>query len=99
MRDDSLPTTSVRVTCAFRVRSDTRELLLRIPGREPAEADFERLQGRLRIRGTGAARLAGEWPVHYVAFDLLCWEGTDTTRWAYRRRRAALEELFPGAPN
>ncbi|WP_217243198.1 hypothetical protein [Streptomyces sp. AC555_RSS877] len=28
------------------------------------------------------------------AFDLLRLEGTDTTQWPYRRRRAALEDLF-----
>lgn len=55
---------------------------------------FERLQGRLQRRGAGAARLAEQWPAHYVAFDLLRLEGTDTTTWPYRRRRAALEQLF-----
>ncbi|MGW0412839.1 ATP-dependent DNA ligase [Streptomyces collinus] len=29
-----------------------------------------------------------------LAFDLLRLSGTDTTRWTYRRRRAALENLF-----
>lgn len=55
---------------------------------------FERLQGRLQRRSAGAARLAAEWPAHFVAFDLLRLAGTDTTRWSYRRRRAALEGLF-----
>ncbi|MFF8431095.1 ATP-dependent DNA ligase [Streptomyces sp. NPDC016566] len=55
---------------------------------------FERLQGRLQRRGVGAARLAEQWPAHFVAFDLLRLSGADTTRWAYRRRRAALEALF-----
>ncbi|MFF4845562.1 ATP-dependent DNA ligase [Streptomyces collinus] len=55
---------------------------------------FERLQGRLQRRGAGALRLAGQWPAHFVAFDLLRLSGTDTTRWIYRRRRAALEALF-----
>ncbi|WP_238431939.1 ATP-dependent DNA ligase [Streptomyces cavernae] len=54
---------------------------------------FERLQGRLQRRA-GAARLAEQWPAHFVAFDLLRVEGTDTTRWPYRRRRARLETLF-----
>ncbi|MFF5022634.1 hypothetical protein ACFY2J_00030 [Streptomyces collinus] len=31
-----------------------------------------------------------------VVFDLLQLSGTDTTRWVYRRRRAALEALFAG---
>ncbi|MFI2764882.1 ATP-dependent DNA ligase [Streptomyces echinatus] len=55
---------------------------------------FERLQGRLQRRGVGAARLAAEWPAHFVAFDLLHLAGTDTTGWPYRRRRVALERLF-----
>jgi len=55
---------------------------------------FERLQNRLQRRGVGAARAAGEWPVHFVAFDLLRLSGTDTTGWPYRRRRAALESVF-----
>ncbi|SNX88783.1 ATP-dependent DNA ligase [Streptomyces sp. TLI_55] len=55
---------------------------------------FEQLQNRLRRRGAGAARAAEEWPAHFVAFDLLRLSGTDTTRWPYRRRRAALESVF-----
>jgi ATP-dependent DNA ligase len=55
---------------------------------------FERPQGRLARRGASAARAAGEWPAHFVAFDLLRLSGTDTTTWPYRRRRAALESLF-----
>jgi ATP-dependent DNA ligase len=41
----------------------------------------ERLQGRLQGRGAGAARLAEQWPAHYVAFDLLRLKGTDTRTW------------------
>ncbi|MCL7429788.1 ATP-dependent DNA ligase [Streptomyces sp. YS415] len=55
---------------------------------------FERLQNRLARRGAAAARAAAEWPAHFVAFDLLRLSGTDTTRWPYRRRRAALESVF-----
>ncbi|MDX2591416.1 ATP-dependent DNA ligase [Streptomyces sp. WI03-4A] len=55
---------------------------------------FERLQGRLQRRGAGALRRAEQWPVHFVAFDLLRLSGTDTPRRTYRRRRAALEALF-----
>jgi ATP-dependent DNA ligase len=54
---------------------------------------FEQLQNRLQRRGAGAARAAGEWPAHFVAFDLLRLSGTDTTSWPYRRRRAALESV------
>ncbi|MFH9820222.1 hypothetical protein [Streptomyces sp. NPDC017230] len=60
---------------------------------------FERLQGRLQRRGAGAARLAAEYPAHFVAFDLLRLAGTDTTGWTYRRRRAALEgPVLPKLP-
>ncbi|MGW4599234.1 ATP-dependent DNA ligase [Streptomyces sp. NPDC004457] len=55
---------------------------------------FEQLQNRLARRGAGAARAAGEWPAHFVAFDLLRLSGTDTIGWPYRRRRAALESVF-----
>ncbi|KOG61021.1 ATP-dependent DNA ligase [Streptomyces antibioticus] len=55
---------------------------------------FEQLQNRLARRGAGAARAAGEWPAHFVAFDLLRLSGTDTTGWPYRRRRATLESVF-----
>ncbi|MFJ8752013.1 ATP-dependent DNA ligase [Streptomyces sp. NPDC102441] len=61
---------------------------------ESGRLAFERLQGRLHRRGAGAARLAAQWPAHFVAFDLLRLTGTDTTRWPYRRRRAALMDLF-----
>ncbi|WP_308368919.1 hypothetical protein [Streptomyces sp. ISL-36] len=57
---------------------------------------FERLQDRLARRGASAARAAGEWPAHFVPFDLRRLSGTDTTPWPYRRRRAALESVFAG---
>lgn len=61
---------------------------------EAGRLAFERLQNRLQRRGAGASRAAGEWPAHFVAFDLLRLSGTDTTGWPYRRRRAALESVF-----
>ncbi|MGI5414003.1 ATP-dependent DNA ligase [Streptomyces chartreusis] len=61
---------------------------------ESGRLAFERLQGRLQRRGAGADHLASMWPAHFVAFDVLRLEGADTTRWPYRRRRAALEDLF-----
>ncbi|MEU6097794.1 hypothetical protein [Streptomyces sp. NPDC047079] len=54
---------------------------------------FEQLQNRLQRRGARAARAAGEWPAHFVAFDLLRLSGTETTGWPYRRRREALESV------
>ncbi|MEU2565060.1 hypothetical protein ABZ626_37905 [Streptomyces longispororuber] len=69
---------------------------------ESGRLAFERLQDRLRRRGAAAARAAEEWPAHFVAFDLLRLSGTSTTGWSYRRRRAALEQVFTdrglGAP-
>lgn len=61
---------------------------------ESGRTAFERLQGRSQRRGAGAARLAAQWPAHFIAFDLLRLTGTDTTRWPYRQRRAALADLF-----
>ncbi|GGV91003.1 hypothetical protein GCM10010228_80570 [Streptomyces massasporeus] len=55
---------------------------------------FERLQQRLARRGKGAREAAGQWPAHYVVFDLVHVGGTDLSGWTYRRRRAALETLF-----
>lgn len=55
---------------------------------------FERLQQRLARRGKGASEAAGQWPAHYVVFDLLHQGETDLTGWPYQRRRAALEALF-----
>lgn len=60
---------------------------------EAGRLAFERLQGRLQRRGATAARLASEWPAHFVAFDVLRLAGTNTVAWPYRRRRAALALL------
>jgi hypothetical protein len=61
---------------------------------EEGRLAFERLQQRPARRGKGAREAAGQWPAHYVAFDLVHVGGTDLTGWTYRRRRAALEALF-----
>lgn len=55
---------------------------------------FERLQGRLTRSPAGAARLAAQWPAHFVAFDLLRGRDRDLTGQSYAARRAALEALF-----
>ncbi|MFF4034402.1 hypothetical protein ACFYZ2_32475 [Streptomyces sviceus] len=44
---------------------------------EDGRLAFERLQGRLQRRGASAARLATQWPAHFVAFDLLRLKGAD----------------------
>jgi hypothetical protein len=61
---------------------------------EQGRLAFERLQQRLARRGRGAAEGAGQWPAHYVVFDLVHADATDLTGWSYARRRAALEALF-----
>ncbi|MGA5143285.1 hypothetical protein [Streptomyces azureus] len=66
------------------------ELVVRREGR-PA---FERLQDRLQRRGAAAALAVAEWPVHFVAFDLLRLSGTNMTLWPYRWHRAALKSLY-----
>ncbi|KPI20058.1 ATP dependent DNA ligase [Actinobacteria bacterium OV450] len=63
-------------------------------GTAAGQLAFERLQDRLVRRGAGAARAAGEWPAHFVAFDVVRLSGTDTTAWPYRQRMAALESVF-----
>ncbi|WP_331733193.1 hypothetical protein OHU34_43810 (plasmid) [Streptomyces sp. NBC_00080] len=59
---------------------------------EEGRLAFERLQQRLPRRGRVAVAAATRWPAHLVVFDVL--RLADTTTWSYRRRRAALEELF-----
>jgi ATP-dependent DNA ligase len=54
---------------------------------------FERLQGRLNRKPGSAARMAAEWPAHFVAFDLLR-RDKSLIRQPYALRRAALEQLF-----
>jgi ATP-dependent DNA ligase len=65
---------------------------------EAGRLAFERLQQRMARRGKTAVQAAREMPAHYVAFDLLRLNGTDTTAWPYTRRRVALEHLFTDVP-
>ncbi|MFJ9580693.1 ATP-dependent DNA ligase [Streptomyces sp. NPDC101191] len=65
---------------------------------ESGRLAFERLQGRLQRRGTGAVDASATWPAHFVAFDVLRLAGTETTAWPYRRRRSALEDVFAERP-
>jgi ATP-dependent DNA ligase len=55
--------------------------------------DFGQLMTRLNRRRATALRMAAAWPVHFVAFDLLCLGGPLTGQ-PYRIRRAALEGFF-----
>lgn len=61
---------------------------------EAGRLAFERLQGRLNIGGATTTRMAAQWPVHFVAFDLLHLGGEDLTGRPYAERRGALEALF-----
>ncbi|MEV7081909.1 hypothetical protein AB0N88_25775 [Streptomyces sp. NPDC093516] len=52
------------------------------------------MQQRLARRSKGASQAAGQWPAHYVAFDLLHQSESNLTGWPYWQRRAALDALF-----
>lgn len=63
------------------------------------QASFTALAERMHVRDpVRAARLATAMPVTYMIFDLLRLGDEDRTRWPYRRRRRALEELALGGP-
>jgi len=56
--------------------------------------DFEALQNRMHVRaGQMAQRLAAEYPVTYLAFDLLHLDGRPVLDLPYAQRRPLLEEL------
>jgi bifunctional non-homologous end joining protein LigD len=56
--------------------------------------DFEVLQNRMHVRDASTAqRLVAEYPVTYLAFDLLHLDGRPLLDLPYTRRRALLEEL------
>ncbi|MEU9883862.1 hypothetical protein [Streptomyces phaeochromogenes] len=55
---------------------------------------FERPQGWPQRPGATAARARPRVAAHFVAFGILQRAGTNTVASPYRRRRAALEELF-----
>lgn len=59
---------------------------------------FGRLQNRMHIADAAkAARLASEYPVCYLVFDLLRLDGHSLLDLPYVRRRALLEQLHPAA--
>ncbi|MEW2260909.1 hypothetical protein [Streptomyces sp. NPDC047869] len=77
-----------------RLPSQFLELFAALRGRQLLQRRLcgaDRQNVRLHLQ---TIRLAEQWPAHFVAFDLLRISGTDTTRWPYRRRRAALQALF-----
>ena len=56
--------------------------------------DFEALQNRMHVRDPSVAqRLVAEYPVTYLAFDLLHLDGRPLLELPYTRRRALLEDL------
>lgn len=60
---------------------------------------FERLQSRMHVRSKkDAARLAGESPVAFVAFDLLRRFGVDLAARPWQERRATLERWLGANP-
>jgi bifunctional non-homologous end joining protein LigD len=61
---------------------------------------FERLQGRMHVRGEGAVRrLAERIPVTFVVFDLLWLDGHSLMKLPYEERRARLMGLGLDGPN
>ena len=63
----------------------------------PHGLDFDALQQRIHPAPSRIARLAGETPASFVAFDLLARDGESLMERPQRERRAALEELLAGA--
>ncbi len=62
----------------------------------PNGFDFAALLARLHPAASRVARLAGETPATFVAFDLLALDAEDVRRRPFRERRAALEEALAG---
>jgi ATP-dependent DNA ligase len=65
------------------------------PGAE--RLDWELLSQRIHPAATRVAKLAGETPASFVAFDLLSLDGTSLLETPFGERRAALEELLATA--
>jgi ATP-dependent DNA ligase len=66
-----------------------------VPG--PAGLDFEALLARVHPAASRVARLSGETPAQFVAFDLIAYDGRDLRERPFVERRALLCELI-GAP-
>ncbi|MEO1590596.1 MAG: ATP-dependent DNA ligase [Cyanobacteria bacterium J06632_22] len=65
-------------------------------GRQPL--DFNDLQKRLGRKRVTAKLMASN-PVHYLAYDLLEWQGEDIRDWPLEQRRTQLEALFQACPS
>jgi ATP-dependent DNA ligase len=63
---------------------------------EDEREDFDALQQRLHPAASRVARLAGETPAVYVAFDLLALEDDSWLQRPFAERRAGLEQLLAG---
>ena len=62
----------------------------------PAGLDFDALQMRLHPAASRVAKLAGETPASFVAFDLLALDGRDLREEPQAERRALLERALRG---
>jgi ATP-dependent DNA ligase len=63
----------------------------------PEGLDFDRLQMRLHPAASRVAKLAGETPASFVAFDVLAVAGADQRDERQDKRRARLEEMLAAA--
>src|SRR5688500_3895716 len=63
----------------------------------PHGLDFDALQLRLHPAASRVAKLAGETPASFVAFDLIAVDGQDLRPQPLRERRARLERLLGDA--
>jgi len=63
----------------------------------PEGLDFDRLQMRLHPAASRVAKLAGETPASFVAFDVVAVDGRDYREQRQEQRRARLEELLADA--
>ena len=63
----------------------------------PRGLDFDRLQMRLHPAASRVAKLAGETPASFVAFDLLAVDGRDVCAERQDERRRRLETMLAGA--
>jgi ATP-dependent DNA ligase len=63
----------------------------------PRGLDFDALQMRLHPAASRVAKLAGETPASFVAFDALAMDGIDLREAEQRERRMRLERLLAGA--
>ena len=74
------------------------ELVVRRGERGAQHLDWDALSQRIHPAESRVARLAGETPAEFVAFDVLMVDGRDVTAEDFEKRRALLETLFERIP-